>query len=70
MIPGPICMHFEPALRRGCVAGLSAPSDCHGCPAYHNGEPYLGMAPADQVRSAAWDKARSAPIYAHVRGQR
>jgi hypothetical protein len=54
MIPAPICTHFWPRLRRKCDAGLRAPEDCEGCPAYYDGEVYLGVSIDDVERVKAW----------------
>lgn len=70
MIPGAICLHYFPELRRGCDAGLSAPSDCHLCPAYADGSQYLGISPEDQARCQRWaDLRQPSTPRAHFRGQ-
>lgn len=70
MIPASICVHFFPALHRRCDAGLRAPDDCHGCPAYYDGRPYLGVDQTDQERERHWSEARApATPRAHFRGQ-
>ena len=66
MIPGPVCLHFFPGLRRQCDAGLRAPHDCGRCPAYHDGTPYLGTSETDQQRERAWGGGRVPR--AHFRG--
>jgi hypothetical protein len=58
MIPAQICTHFFPRLRRKCDAGLSAPTDCHGCPAYYDGTDFLGLSLDDIDREKAWAQAR------------
>jgi len=57
MIPGPICYHFEPRLRERCAAGLRAPHDCEGCPAYLDGTREVGLTDHDQTRIDGWAAA-------------
>lgn len=59
MIPGPICTHFFPRLRRKCDAGLRAPHDCAGCPAYYDGESFMGVGEDDAERARAWAEIRN-----------
>lgn len=58
MIPEPICNHFWPTSRTGCDAGLRAPNDCYGCPAYYDGSVYLDADGHDAERAQAWAEAR------------
>lgn len=69
MIPGPLCLHFWPGLRTRCDAGLRAPHDCHGCPAYWDGTPFLGVGSADVERERQWAALREPLPQAHFRGQ-
>ena len=69
MIPGPICTHYWPRLRHQCAAGLSAPQDCHGCPAYYDGSAFLGVADEDRERVLRWTALRERVPVAHFRGQ-
>jgi hypothetical protein len=66
MSPGKLCIHYFPSLRTSCDAGLRAPRDCHGCPAYYDGTPYLGMTDVDTQRERLWAQAFSTP-QAHFR---
>jgi hypothetical protein len=61
-------MHYWPGIRHGCDAGLRATRDCHGCPAYHDGTPYLGTSESDAERQRCWETAFATP-QAHFRGQ-
>lgn len=58
MIPGPVCLHYHPRLIRLCDAGLRAPHDCHSCPAYDDGRPFLGVDAIDQERRTRWAELR------------
>jgi hypothetical protein len=70
MIPGPVCTHFWPALRRQCDAGLRAPHDCSGCPAYYDGTSFMGLDEGDQKRRDEWATARAESIpRAHFKGE-
>jgi hypothetical protein len=69
MIPGALCLHYWPGLRSSCDAGLRAPADCHGCPAYHDGTPYLGVSQTDSERERRWSDLHRSPPHAYFRGQ-
>lgn len=60
MIPGPVCLHYQPRLIRHCVAGLRAPHDCHCCPAYDDGRHYLSVDAIDGERRTRWADLRAA----------
>ena len=68
MITGPVCSHFWPRLERQCDAGLRAPEDCHGCPAYYDGSAFLGVDEVDQERVLRWTALRERLPAAHFRG--
>ena len=70
MIPAGVCSHFFPRLRRGCDANLHAPRDCHGCPAYYDGEAFLGVSLDDIERTKEWARIKDARLPRAVfRGQ-
>lgn len=63
-----VCIHYFPSLPRGCDAGLHSPQDCHGCPAYLDGTPYLGPDLGDADRVAGWSFVHDQVPVAHFRG--
>lgn len=68
MIPGPVCSHYWPRLKRACDAGLRAPHDCDGCPAYYDGSDFLGLSPEDDNRRDGWRATRERSLpHAHFR---
>lgn len=69
MIPVAICIHYQPDLDHGCIAGRSATTECHACSAYLSGTDYIGPTDGDARRVQAWREARepSTPR-AHFRG--
>ena len=70
MIPGPVCSHFWPGINRQCDAGLRAPRDCAGCPAYCDGTAFMGPDELDERRRAAWNEARGESVpHAHFKGE-
>jgi hypothetical protein len=65
VIPAGVCLHYWPRLARQCDAGLRAPADCHGCPAYCDGTRHLEPGGDDQERAQKWGALRQ--IHYHGR---
>jgi len=56
-----LCTHFFPSIpRRHCDAGMMAPLDCAGCPAYFDASDMISEEDAGRVRE--WEKIRGERI--------